>query len=201
MTDPIIVVDYDPCWPERFQSLQTRIAGALGNIAVAIEHVGSTAVPNLAAKPIIDLDVLLATINDLPGAINCLAKLGYVHQGNLGIPDREALLAPTQGLPHHLYVCPPGSKAYQEHLAFRDYLRSNPRERGLYADLKRALAIEFRNDRSAYVDGKTAFIVERVNRARTAGCFIDKTVGPRDTKPVNPGRRKSPRRTSTNRVS
>jgi GrpB-like predicted nucleotidyltransferase (UPF0157 family) len=168
MADPIIVVDYDPSWLERFQFLHRRIAEALGSMAVAIEHVGSTAVPSLAAKPIIDIDVLLVTPTELPMTISCLAKLGYVHQGNLGIPDREAFLAPVQDVPHHLYVCPPGSKSFQEHLAFRDYLRSHPKEAEVYADLKRALALKFRDDRSAYVSGKSAFITEMVSRTMTA---------------------------------
>lgn len=165
MADPIVVVDYDPRWPERFQFLRGRIGKALGDMAVAIEHVGSTAVPNLAAKPIIDIDVLLATVTALPAAIVRLAKAGYVHQGNLGISDREAFLAPVQDVPHHLYVCPPGSKAFQEHLAFRDYLRAHPQEAEVYADLKRALALKFRDDRSAYVSGKSAFVAEIAGRA------------------------------------
>jgi GrpB-like predicted nucleotidyltransferase (UPF0157 family) len=119
MADSIVVGDHDPRWPARFQFLRGRIGKALGDMAVAIEPVGSIAVPNLAAKPIIDIDVLLATVTALPVAIVCLAKDGYVHQGNLGIPDREAFLAPVQDVPHHLYVCPPGSKAFQEHLAFK----------------------------------------------------------------------------------
>jgi GrpB-like predicted nucleotidyltransferase (UPF0157 family) len=79
MADPIIVVDYDPSWPARFQFLHRRIARALGSMAVAIEHVGSTAVPNLAAKPIVDIVVLLATDAEISEAVDCLAKLGYVH--------------------------------------------------------------------------------------------------------------------------
>jgi len=168
MADSIIVMDYDPSWAERFQLLHRRIGKALGGMAVAIEHIGSTAVPSLAAKPIIDIDVLLASVTELPAVIACLAKLGYVHQGNLGIPDREAFLAPVEDAPHHLYVCPPGSKAFQEHLAFRDYSRAHPQEAEVYADLKRALALKFRDDRSAYVFGKSAFVAEIVGRSITA---------------------------------
>ena len=167
MADPIIVVDYDPTWPERFQFLHRRIAGALGNAAVAIEHVGSTAVPNLAAKPIIDIDVLLANETALPTVIGHLAQLGYVHQGTLGIPDREAFRAPVHDIPHHLYVCPPGSRTFQEHLAFRDYLRAHAQEANVYGELKRALALEFRDDRPAYVSGKSAFVAEIVSRVMT----------------------------------
>jgi GrpB-like predicted nucleotidyltransferase (UPF0157 family) len=168
MPEPIIIVDYDPGWPERFQFLHRRIAGALGTMAASIEHIGSTAVPNLAAKPIVDIDVLLTTETELPAAIQCLAKLGYVHQGDLGIPGREAFLAPVQDVRHHLYVCSPGSKAFREHLAFRDYLRAHSQAAQEYADLKRILALKFRGDRSAYTSGKNAFVAEMVRRAMTS---------------------------------
>jgi GrpB-like predicted nucleotidyltransferase (UPF0157 family) len=168
MADPIVVVDYDPSWPEGFQFLRQRIAEALGSMAAAIEHVGSTAVPDLAAKPVIDIDVLLATETQLLAAIDHLATLGYLHRGDLGIPGREAFRAPVHDAPHHLYVCPPGSKAFQEHLAFRDYLRAHPKEAEAYADLKRALALRFRDDRHSYNSAKSAFVAEVLSRAMTA---------------------------------
>jgi GrpB-like predicted nucleotidyltransferase (UPF0157 family) len=164
MADPVIVVDYDPSWPEHFLFFQKRIAGALGSMADAIEHVGSTAVPDLPAKPIIDIDVLLATETELDAVVDRLAKLGYVHQGNLGIPEREAFAAPVHDVPHHLYVCPPGSRTFQEHLAFRDYLRTHPGKANVYAGLKRSLSLQFRDDRHAYTSGKSAFVAEIVNR-------------------------------------
>src|SRR5271157_4573381 len=105
MFRPVVVVEYDPGWPALFQFFRERLTGALGGIAAAVEHVGSTAVPRLAAKPIIDIDVLLASADRLPSAIACLAQIGYSHQGDLGIPEREAFLAPADDPLHHLYVC------------------------------------------------------------------------------------------------
>src|ERR1700728_795636 len=105
MPTTVIVVEYDPSWPALFRFFRERLARALGSVAAAIEHVGSTAVPHLAAKPIIDIDVLLADEADLPAAIDRLANIGCVYQGDLGIPGREAFLAPAQDPPHHLYVC------------------------------------------------------------------------------------------------
>src|SRR5260370_1727841 len=87
MANPVIVLDYDPNWPGLFQSLRKRIADALGDMAAAIEHVGSTAVPDLAAKPIIDIDVLLASETMLSAAIERLAGSGYIHRRNLGRPS------------------------------------------------------------------------------------------------------------------
>jgi GrpB-like predicted nucleotidyltransferase (UPF0157 family) len=158
MANPIIVVGYDQSWPELFQFFRKRIAASLGNIAATIEHVGSTAVPGLAAKPIIDMDVLLTASELLPTAIDRLADLGYSHQGDLGIAEREAFKTPVSDLPHHLYVWPPRSREFQRHLAFRDYLRTHPIEAKAYGDLKRSLAVTFREDRDAYLAGKTDFV-------------------------------------------
>jgi len=163
--NPVVVVDYDPIWPELFESLRRRIAVALGPMASRIEHVGSTAVPCLAAKPIIDMDVLLVSEASLPVAIARLAVIGYAHQGNLGIAGREAFLAPAGDPPHHLYVCPPDSVELRRHLAFRDYLRTHPEDAGRYGDLKVALAGRFQTDRSAYTEAKGELVRELTNRA------------------------------------
>src|SRR5579871_1315080 len=134
-------------------------------MAAAIEHVGSTAVPGLAAKPIIDLDVLLFSAGDLPSVIARLASLGYEHRGDLGIAGREAFRAPLNDFRHHLYVCLPAGKEYRRHIAFRDYLRTHPREARAYASLKRDLARQFRDDREAYNQAKSRFVTEILQRS------------------------------------
>jgi len=98
MSDPIVIEDYDPHWQEQFEVLRAQIAAVLRPLAAAIEHVGSTAVPGLAAKPIIDIDVLLRSAADLPEAITRLATLGYQHRGDLGVPGREAFDRPPMML-------------------------------------------------------------------------------------------------------
>ena len=168
MANPVIVLDYNPNWPMLFQSLRNRIAGALGDMTATIEHVGSTAVPDLVAKPIIDIDVLLASETMLAAAIDRLASLGYIHRGNLGIPEREAFFAPVNDPPHHLYVCPPGSAEFRRHIAFRDYLRAHPKDAKSYGDLKIALAERFREDRSAYNAAKTHLVGELTSQAIAA---------------------------------
>ena len=165
MANPIIIVDYDLNWPGLFQSLRKRIAVALGDMAAAIEHVGSTAVPGLAAKPIIDIDVLLKSETMLPVAIQRLASLGYIYRGDLGVPEREAFFAPAGDPPHHLYVCPPCCAEFRRHLAFRDYLRAHPKDAKTYADLKITLAERFREDRPAYNTAKGEFVTELTSRA------------------------------------
>jgi GrpB-like predicted nucleotidyltransferase (UPF0157 family) len=168
MTKPVIIEDYDPTWPHRFETLRSRIAAALGPLTVAIEHVGSTAVPGLAAKPIIDLDVLLRSDADLVQAIAALRSLGYEHRGTLGILGREAFHSPPNFPPHHLYVCPPDSPAYREHIAFRDHLRAHPDDALAYATLKRQLAANFTADREAYTQAKTEFVQAILQRTRAA---------------------------------
>lgn len=168
MTEPIIIEDYDPVWPQRFEILHLRISAALGHLAAAIEHIGSTAVPGLAAKPVIDMDVLLRSIDDLPAAIRQLATIGYIHQGDLGVPGREAFRAPVGDLSHHLYVCSPDCQEYIRHLAFRDHLRSHSHDADAYACLKRSLAARYRTDRDCYTQAKTEFIRSVLRCAQTA---------------------------------
>ena len=156
----IVVVDYDPMWPEIFEQLRTHVGSVLHDVALTVEHVGSTSVPGLAAKPIIDMSVIVASKREVPLAIARLATLGYEHLGNRGIEDREAFRHPEGWLAHHLYVCPQGSLAVQNHLAVRDYLRTHPETAQEYGELKKRLAQEFPNDIESYVDGKTNLVLE-----------------------------------------
>ena len=165
MSAPIVITEYDPRWTQEFQTIRSRIAESLGPLASAIEHVGSTAVPGLAAKPIIDLDVLLRSDAYLVQAINILSSLGYRHQGDLGVSGREAFRSPPDDFPHHLYVCSPTSQEYQRHLVFRDYLRAHPGDVTAFANLKRALAVKFSADREAYTRAKSEFVEEILLRA------------------------------------
>jgi GrpB-like predicted nucleotidyltransferase (UPF0157 family) len=162
----VTVVDSSPAWPDRFAALAARALAAIAPIKALVEHVGSTAVPGLAAKPIIDLDVVVAPA-DLHAVIARLATLGYVHQGDQGIPGREAFRWPAGEERHHLYVCRTDASAYHQHIAFRDYLRHHPETANAYAALKRALAASA-PDREAYQSGKAQFI-EAVTRRATGG--------------------------------
>ena len=148
MSNDLVITDYDPRWPQFFAELRARLADLLGEKAAAIEHVGSTSVPGLAAKPIIDLDVLLASRADLATAIQLLATIGYGHRGDLGIKDREAFQTPPGQYPHHLYVCPPDSAEFRRHVLLRDYLRSYPGEAAAYGRLKWSLVAEVGKDRA-----------------------------------------------------
>ena len=155
----ITVVDYDPAWSTQFETLRSIILSAVGDIAVAVEHVGSTSVPGLAAKPIIDIDVVVASAADVSVAIERLAVIGYEHRGNLGVEDREAFASPSEQPQRHLYVCIQGGTALQNHLALREYLRKNSDSAAKYGRLKKQLAARFPNDMDNYIDGKTDFVL------------------------------------------
>jgi GrpB-like predicted nucleotidyltransferase (UPF0157 family) len=155
----IQVVEYTSEWRDHFDELRDRIWPSVCDIAVAIEHVGSTAVEGLAAKPIIDLDVVIPSRTDVPLMVTRLGLLGYEHLGDLGIEDREAFRTPVNQPAHNLYVCPQDSIAFRNHIAFRDHLRAHPPDVVRYSSLKKQLAQRYARDINRYVEGKTDFIL------------------------------------------
>lgn len=157
MPDPVVIVDYNPAWPLEFERLRDRAAAAVGDLAVAIEHIGSTAVPELAAKPVVDL-VIVVEPDDVQPVIECLTAIGYAHRGNLGVEGREAFDVPEGERVHHLYVSPTDSEELRAQLAFRDRLRTDRALATEYEALKRELATRFRDDRMGYTDAKTDFV-------------------------------------------
>ncbi len=164
---PIEVVDADPAWPVLFAEIAARVQAAFEDGPLTrIEHIGSTSVPGLSAKPIIDIDVVIPSRADLPEAIRRLAALGYEHQGDLGITSRASFGQPEGTLRHNLYVCAEDSPELRRHLAFRDYLRTHPDDARRYAELKCALAARHDNNIDGYVNGKADFvkgILEKAN--------------------------------------
>jgi GrpB-like predicted nucleotidyltransferase (UPF0157 family)/gluconate kinase len=167
LTQPVVVSDYDHEWPILFRHVAEPVRRALKEIVVAVEHVGSTSVPGLAAKPVIDIDIVVRSREDVPVAIERLRQIGYVYQGDKGIAGREAFMWPPHAPRHHLYVVIAGSKPHADHVRFRDYLRSHPEVAREYAELKRSLANQHMNDRERYTDAKAAFI-SRVLAAASA---------------------------------
>ena len=154
----VTVVDYDPCWPEVFERLRATIAPVVGDLAVAIEHVGSTSVPGLAAKPVLDLDIVVRSQSDVPLVVARLALIGYDHLGDFGLAGREVFRPPDGSPAHNLYVCRSGP-ALENHLALRDHLRRHSELAHAYGTLKKRLAQEFRYDIDGYVVAKTDFVV------------------------------------------
>ena len=155
----IEVVDWSPRWAEQYDEVAAVLREALTGIRSAtVEHVGSTSVPGLPAKPILDVDVVVEA-PDAPAAIAALESVGYVHRGDLGVVGREAFHAP--GAPRrNVYVCTAGTANVRNHLAVREVLRGRDDLRDAYADVKRALAADPDMDIDTCIAGKSAVLQE-----------------------------------------
>jgi len=168
--DPVVVADYDPGWPALFAEEQVRIFEALGRTA-AVEHVGSTAVPGLAAKPIVDILVGIPPADDLDRCVGALVALGYDYmpEYEMSLPNRRYFRkSDAQGRrTHHVHAVPLGGPFWHRHIAFRDYLRRHPEAAGEYQNLKRRLATEAETH-PEYTFAKTEFI-RRIERAAGVG--------------------------------
>ena len=149
---------YDPSWQDRFEKVAAALSGALADgPTAAVEHVGSTSVPGLAAKPILDIDVIVAP-EDVSAAVAALVRIGYVHRGDLGVAGREAFFAPDEDPRRHVYVCAAGTLNVRNHLAVRDVLRRRDDLRDEYAAVKLALAAEPDMDIDTYIARKSDVI-------------------------------------------
>ncbi|HAQ56453.1 MAG TPA: hypothetical protein DCR44_03510 [Acholeplasmatales bacterium] len=160
VTKHVVVVPYDDRWPMAFQKIRTELADALGDAALAIEHVGSTAVVGLAAKPVIDIDVAIASLADFPVVRTRLEAIGYRHEGDQGIPGREVFKYEdkTHLMKHHLYVCARDAAEWKRHLAFRDHLRTHADDRDAYGAVKRLAALRHPEDIEGYMAEKAGII-------------------------------------------
>lgn len=170
---PIQVVAYDPRWPDVFAQIAAPIAQQLQAYAAKIEHVGSTAVPGLAAKPVIDMDIVVQHSADIPAIIAVLATLGHQHRGDLGIAGREAFAAPMHLPRHHLYLGHHTAPSIRNHLLVRDYLRQHPQAVTAYAQLKQHLAHTCGDDIDAYVAGKSQFLAEILRTQGMANADVE----------------------------
>lgn len=161
-TKRVVVLPYDPQWSRNFETICKEIREALGEMAVAVHHVGSTAVPGMSAKPIIDLDVEIQSRSVFPAVCDRLKTAGYTHEGDLGIRDREAFCYEgKQHLQtHHLYVCPSDSRELHRHLTFRNYLRTHPDAVEEYSRIKESAARQYPDSIEGYMKFKTDCIAE-----------------------------------------
>lgn len=152
---PIDVVPYDDAWPALFERVAADLREALRDVPAArVEHVGSTSVPGLAAKPVLDIDVIVPA-EDVPAAVAALESIGYAHRGDLGVEGREAFHAPDEDPRRHVYVCTEGTLNVRNHLAVRDVLRRREDLRDEYAAVKLALAADPDMNIDTYLAGKS----------------------------------------------
>jgi GrpB-like predicted nucleotidyltransferase (UPF0157 family) len=165
--DPAVrIVGYGPAWPRMAAAEIARITAAVGEAAVRIEHVGSTAVPGLAGKPIVDLQLAVADVGVHSLYVEPLEGLGYLFAPDPASPDFHFFGLPAaRPRTHHLHVCAAGSEDERRHLAVRDYLRAHPDEVSAYAELKRRLVARAPGDRLAYITGKDSYVAALEGRA------------------------------------
>ncbi len=162
--DPILLVPVDASWAERFAELRDRIVAALGPAVVRVEHVGSTAVPGIVAKPIVDVQVTVPDVEDEAAYRPALESLGWPMRSRE--PAHRYFRTPSGVFPRiHVHVSQAGSTWEREHLLFRDYLRAHPSVAAAYAERKRDFAERYRDDRLAYTEAKTPFIRSTLARA------------------------------------
>ena len=154
----MLIQEYKESWNEDFKAVKSIINDALMNLNISIEHIGSTAVPKLAAKPIIDIDIVYETDVAFETMKKGLEKIGYYHNGNQGIINREVFKRGMWGnkhqilntITHHLYVCPVDSEELQRHITFRNYLIDNEAARTEYQQLKYEIAAAVNQDKKQY---------------------------------------------------
>src|SRR5215216_2464238 len=165
--DPAIrIVEHAPEWAAAARAELRRLAAALGPVAVRLEHVGSTSVPGLAAKPILDLQLSVDAIEPQNRYVEPLERLGYLFAPAPESPDHHFFARPSERpRTHHLHVCQAGSEHEFRHLAVRDFLREHADEAARYAALKREVARRHPQDRIAYIQGKDAYLAALEARA------------------------------------
>ncbi len=161
-TKRVVVLPYDPEWKSDFENIKKEIESAIGCLVERIEHVGSTSVEGLSAKPCIDIDVVIKDYSVFQNVVAELSEIGYIHEGNLGIEDREAFKYSDKPhlREHHLYVCPMESEELHRHIVFRDFLRENPEEVKRYGAIKAEGARLFPDDINKYIEHKASYIEE-----------------------------------------
>jgi GrpB-like predicted nucleotidyltransferase (UPF0157 family) len=174
LSGPILIVDYDPAWPALFRREADRIRHVLGGRAMRIEHVGSTSVPGLAAKPIVDILLVVADSADEPAYVPAMTAAGYVLR--IREPDwYQHRLFKGPDVDINLHVLSAGCPEIERYVVFRDWLRRNASDRQLYERTKRALAQQHWKYGQNYADAKTAVVEEIIQRAR--GSSIDHQLG------------------------
>lgn len=161
-TAKVTVVPYDETWKLAFVEIKKEIEQAIGNLIIGIEHVGSTSVEGLSAKPCIDIDVIIKDYTIFEEVVSRLKNIGYLHEGDLGIKEREAFAYSDKPhlQKHHLYVCPINSAELHHHIKFRDFLRNNQDAVKKYSSEKETAARLFPNDIDKYIEYKSPCIEE-----------------------------------------
>lgn len=159
-TKHVVVLPYDEAWEKDFEDIKAELMQVLEGLVLRVEHVGSTSVPGLAAKPVIDIDVVIEDQSCFENVKTALGLIGYHHEGNLGIQGREAFKYDGKDhlRKHHLYVCSKDAAELKRHISFRDYLRAHPKAVEEYGRIKIEGAELYPYDIDRYIEHKSPFI-------------------------------------------
>ena len=171
LPNTLIVLSYDPNWKIEFERIRDYLMEQIGDLVLEIKHVGSTSVPGLPAKPIIDIVAVMDSYIVFPTIVSRLEKAGYKHEGNGGIKEREVFkrLIPDDFMDYHFYVCPKDSEENRRQTIFRNKLLNDESIADEYGKLKMRLIKEVNGDRVLYTNSKTDFILGVVNKAIEEG--------------------------------
>lgn len=164
---PNRLVEWSPEYAATFAELRDFLMPAVAPLGGTVEHVGSTSVPGMYGKPVLDVDAVLPARDSVPAAVAALTELGYRHRGDLGVAGREAFDRPAQLPLHHMYVVVDGSAAHHDHVDLRDYLCSSQSAVQRYAVRKRELADVLATDRTAYTEAKSDVVQQLLAEARS----------------------------------
>ena len=161
-TKRVVVVPYEEAWETAFEKIKNEIEAEIGDLIIGIEHVGSTSVEGMSAKPCIDMDVIIKDYSVFDEIVGKLGAIGYIHEGDLGIRNREAFKYTNKPhlMKHHLYVCPQDSEELHRHIIFRDFLRQNIEAVKEYSSVKEKAAELYPNDIDQYIAYKSPCIEE-----------------------------------------
>jgi GrpB-like predicted nucleotidyltransferase (UPF0157 family) len=166
MSQRVEIVAYDPAWPLRFLEIAETVRNLLPDSVLAIHHIGSTAIPALAAKPLIDVDIVLPTAQDVLAACPIMEAAGYEPRGNRYDADMFAFMKRSETPGQRLYLGPEGHDTHRRRMLFRDHLRANPQTAADYQALKRDLAEKFEYDGDGYTAAKAAFVNAVIEQAQ-----------------------------------
>lgn len=160
------LVPYAEAWKELFEEEKRRLKKAVGRHVISIEHVGSTSIPGLISKPILDIGIAVDDFEAARVTISPIEELGYQFRGEYGIPRRHYFVK-GHARTHHIHVLETTSRDWKTLILFRDYLKQHPEAKEAYQNLKQKLAARFPLDRSSYQDGKAALIQQTLEKARS----------------------------------
>ncbi|NLR96694.1 GrpB family protein [Rhizobium sp. P38BS-XIX] len=165
MGSAVELVAYDPAWPQDFERIRAKLERLLTPYLVAIEHIGSTSIPGIAAKPLVDIDIILRSSADIAAATRILLDQNYEPRGNRYDDDVWAFILRNGKPPERVYLCPPNNRTHEKRIIFRDHLRAHRADAEAYVNLKLELAELHRHDGDRYTAEKHHFVDAIIEKA------------------------------------